>query len=140
MAGRPKRKLDLAKLEEIGAEAVEDLLERGQSITDICKALAVQKKALHDFLERPENSGLLARARVRAADNLAVETLNIADSATPETATVARLQVDTRRWLASKWNSQQYGDKQAPLVNITLTDLHLNSLRRVDPVAIDNDD
>lgn len=138
MAGRPKRKLDLAKLEQMGVEPLEELLEQGKSITDICKILGVQKKAIHDYLDTPERSGILARARVRAADNLAVETLEIADNATPETANVARLQVDTRKWIASKWNGAIYGDKSAQ-VNISFNDLHMGSLRRVTPDAIDVD-
>jgi hypothetical protein len=42
---------------------------------------------------------------------------------------VAKLRVDTRRWLASKMN-EEYGDKQQPLVNIDLGSMALDALRK----------
>ena len=131
MAGNPKKKTDLAKLETLGRDAVGDLLEQGKSLTDVCKALAVSKRALTDWLDAPEQSGLLSRARARAADNLASETLAIADQATPEEATVARLRTDVRRWLAGKWAPSVYGEQKGALVNISLTGLHGESLRKI---------
>jgi hypothetical protein len=41
---------------------------------------------------------------------------------------VAKLRVDTRRWLAGKL-SDEYSDKAAPLVNIDLGSMALDALR-----------
>jgi hypothetical protein len=57
-----------------------------------------------DFLER------YARAREEQADKLFKECLEIADKATPENASVARLQVDTRKWAAARLAPKKYGD------------------------------
>ena len=51
-----------------------------------------------------------ARAMEDRADVLFEETIEIADSATPETVNVARLQVDTRKWYLGKVNPKVYGD------------------------------
>jgi hypothetical protein len=51
---------------------------------------------------------------------------------------VAKLRVDTRRWLASKQAPDEYGDKQAPLVNIDLGSLALDALRKRTVVSVDD--
>lgn len=138
MAGQPKRKTDLATLDSIGPDKVSELLEQGKALTDICKALGVGKKALNDWLESPERAGLLSRARARAADQLAAETLQIADEAAPDEVQVARLRTDVRKWLASKWAPGLYGETKAG-VTINLGTMHGESLRRVQAVeVIDN--
>ena len=137
MAGNPKKKTDLVTLQAVGEDKVGELLEAGRSLTDICKVLGVSKKALNEWLESPERAGLLARARTRAADQLAAETLEIADSAAPEEVQVARLRTDVRKWLAAKWNPTAYGEQRGPLVNISIDGLHMDSLRRVDAQVIE---
>src|SRR5215831_16773505 len=55
---------------------------------------------------RPHN----ARAREAQADKLFKESLEIADKATPENVSVARLQIDVRKWHAGKLAPKKYGD------------------------------
>lgn len=62
-------------------------------------------------LEHEEFSAKYARAKILQADILAEECLEIADDSTSENATVDRLRIDTRKWLASKLLPKQYGDK-----------------------------
>jgi hypothetical protein len=81
---------------------------------------------------------LLARARTRGGRSLAEQTLEIADTATPQEAQVAKLRVDTRRWLASKQAPDEYGDKQQPLVNIDLGSMALDALRKRSIVLVDD--
>ena len=50
------------------------------------------------------------RAREAQADKLFKECLEIADKATPENVSVARLQVDVRKWHAGKFAPKKYGD------------------------------
>jgi Tfp pilus assembly protein PilF len=57
------------------------------------------------FLER------YARARDAQADKFFKECLEIADKATPENVSVARLQVDTRKWAAARLAPKKYGDR-----------------------------
>jgi hypothetical protein len=51
------------------------------------------------------------RAREAQADKLFKECLEIADKATPENVSVARLQVDTRKWAAARLAPKKYGDR-----------------------------
>ena len=51
------------------------------------------------------------RAKEDQADYFSEDIINIADLATPESIQVARLQVDTRKWIASKFKPKRYGDK-----------------------------
>lgn len=154
MAGQPKKRADLLKLDEIGAQQVEDVLATGINIDDAWRPLGVSRGALREWLERPEHSAVLTRARARAADKLASEALTIADEqyqrvVDPETGEerlaakdVARdrLRIDTRKWLASKWNQQQYGDQKGVQVQINLGSLHLRAVKDIKPEVIEHDD
>ncbi len=76
------------------------------------------------LIEALQQSGL----NVQKAEKLAEEALEIADQA-DETSNgsvnKARLQVDTRKWMASKLDPENYGDTAKTQVNISLGDLHL---------------
>ena len=44
------------------------------------------------------------------ADRVAHEVLRISDSATDENTQSSKLQVESRKWLASKWDRDRYGE------------------------------
>ena len=134
MAGNPKKKQDLILLGQLGQEPIGERLEQGKSLTAICTEFGISKKALNEWLEMPEQAGLLSRARVRASHELVNETLEIADTATPEQAQVARLRIEARRWVASKWNASAYADQKNAQVIVNIGDLHLRALK--DPPVI----
>ncbi len=52
-----------------------------------------------------------ARAREQQTETWANEINDIADAATPEDFQVAKLRVDTRKWLLSKLAPKKYGDR-----------------------------
>lgn len=62
-------------------------------------------------LHEPEFSAQYARAKLCQADILAEDCLQIADDSTIENVNVARLRIDTRKFLASKLLPKQYGDR-----------------------------
>ena len=119
------------KIHAFGGEAmVFDHISQGKTVDSVIKALDVSIGGFYKWIERDAKRGeLLARARTRGGQSLAEQTLEIADSASPQEAQVAKLRVDTRRWLASKMN-EEYGDKQQPLVNIDLGSMALDALRK----------
>lgn len=143
MAGRPKKHADLAKLDEIGKAQVEELLEQGKSIVEVCTELKVSKGALYSWMQEGDGAAALSRARARAADRLATEALVIADSVdeTPGAIQKARLRTDIRRWLAGKWDAATYGDMKQPTVQINVAELHLAAVRvhaaEEQPVVVD---
>lgn len=142
MAGRPKRKLDFATLSKTGEDTIFDAIASGASLRDLCAAHNVSMGSLHSWLTAPERSERYSRVRVERASSHAAKIEQLADDveAGVTAPDVARVSIDARKWLASRMDPQAFGDKQAPLVNITLTDLHLGSLRKVAPLTIDNDD
>jgi hypothetical protein len=120
------------KIHAFGGEAmVFDHISQGKTVDSVIKALNVSIGGFYKWIERDAKRGeLLARARTRGGQSLAEQTLEIADSASPQEAQVAKLRVDTRRWLASKMAPDEYGDKQQPLVNIDLGSMALDALRK----------
>jgi hypothetical protein len=81
-----------------------------------------------------ERKEAVLRARKLKAEKLVEDALDIADSADECSVggiNKARLQVETRKWMASKLNPDDYGDKSGPLVNISVGDLHLQALKQI---------
>jgi len=134
MAGRPKQRMDMVKLNLIQKDEIVEMLQQGMSIARICYALGVGRKALDVWLDMPENAELASRARARAATDLACETLDIADNATPEQANVAKIRIASRQWLAERWNAPVYAQQRGPAVNISIGGLRLDALRHVEVV------
>ena len=121
------------KIHAAGGEiAMLDRLSQGETILSLARSLGVSHTAFYDWIDRggEARASALARARARGGRSLAEETLEIADAATPQDAQVAKLRVDTRRWMASKQAPDEYGDKQQPLVNIDLGSMALDALRK----------
>ena len=120
------------KIHAFGGEAmVFDHISQGKTVDSVIKALGVSIGGFYKWIEKDAKRGeLLARARTRGGRSLAEQTLEIADTATPQEAQVAKLRVDTRRWLASKQAPDEYGDKQQPLVTIDLGSMALDALRK----------
>ena len=120
------------KIHAFGGEAmVFDHISQGKTVDSVIKSLGVSIGGFYKWIDRDAKRGeLLTRARARGGQSLAEQTLEIADSATPQEAQVAKLRVDTRRWLASKMAPDEYGDKQQPLVNIDLGSMALDALRK----------
>ena len=115
-----------------GEDAIIEFIASGGTISALCKLLGVGNTTFDRWVEKGGEARMAAyaRARVRAGQSLAEQTIDIADAASPQEAQVAKLRVDTRRWLASKQAPDEYGDKQQPLVNIDLGSMALDALRK----------
>lgn len=88
-------------------------LAEGNSLRSICEAKDMPTaRTVHYWLH--ENAEFLQQyreAREIQADNEFDEIRDIADMATPENVSVAKLRVDARKWRASKLKPGTYGDK-----------------------------
>ena len=120
------------KIHAFGGEAMLfDHISEGKTVNSVIKSLDISIGGFYKWIEKDAKRGeLLARARTRGGRSLAEQTIEIADSASPQEAQVAKLRVDTRRWLASKQAPDEYGDKQQPLVSIDLGSMALDALRK----------
>ena len=133
MAGRPKMRRDLELLEELPEDMVFAMFEAGKPISAICYELGIGRRALEKWIEANDRDDMIARARAKAADELACETLAIADSADPEHAAHARVRIQTRQWLAEKWKPSVYGTKQAQ-IQVNIHSMRMDALRHAEVI------
>ena len=102
MPGRPKFRQDMALLEDLPDDMIISMLEVGKSQTQICYELGIGRRALEQWIEDTDPT-IIARARAKAADQLAVETLAIADSMADSNPQRDVQRIRTRQWLAERW-------------------------------------
>jgi hypothetical protein len=134
MAGKAKTREMEQKIEAAGGAAW--LLTRvteGKTLISLADELGVSRQIISGLLNSEEHLEALRNARKMAASVLAEESIDIADSATPESVQVDKLRVETRRWTASKWDREVFGEIRGPVVQISLAQLHIDALRRVSP-------
>ena len=129
MAGTKKKRSDLEVLDAIDPELIVGMLEHGKSIADICLALGISKRALDIWIRQTGFQDDILRARVRAAELLACETLTIADSIPDDNPSRPMHRIRTRQWLAERWDPKTYGTKPADL-HINIGSLRLDALRQ----------
>jgi hypothetical protein len=133
MPGRPKFKSDMALLEELPDEMIVSMLEDGKSQTQICYELGIGRRALEQWID-DNDPNIIARARAKAADKLAVETLDIADGMDIDHAQRDVQRIRTRQWLAERWDQKTYGLQKQAQVTINMQDLRINALRHVEVI------
>ena len=130
--------------EEILFEFVCNQLSDGIPLKEILDGVGMPYwGTFHKWLERtPERHAKYARARNSFADSIAAETLTIADDpgmATMLDKEIARLRIDTRKWVAGVFRPRVYGQKVAvggaedlpPIQTIDATKLSTEALRQI---------
>lgn len=132
MVGNPKRRQDVAFLNQMPEEMIFSMVESGKSIANICIELGISKRALDDWIEENDHGAMITRARTRAADLLACETIEIADSMADSNPQRDVQRIRTRQWLAERWDQKTYGLQKAQQVNINIQDLRLSALRHTE--------
>ena len=120
MAGRPKFRQDMELLEELPDDMIV-----------ICYELGIGRRALEQWIEDTDPT-IIARARAKAADKLAVETMTIADSMADSNPQRDVQRIRTRQWLAERWDQKTYGLQKAQQININVQDLRMAALRHVE--------
>ena len=133
MAGRPKFRKDMELLEELPDDMIVSMFEAGKSQTMICYELGIGRRALEQWIEDADPT-IIARARAKAADKLAVETMTIADSMADSNPQRDVQRIRTRQWLAERWDQKTYGLQKAQQININVQDLRMAALRHVEVV------
>lgn len=107
--GRPRSAIPAAKREQII-----EWLASGKTWREFAALHGMGEATLYRWVDKDEGFARDVQvARRIGHDALAAECLAIADAATPETVNVARLRLDARRWLLSRWSPERYGDAKA---------------------------
>ena len=100
----------MSRLDELGIDPVLDMIVNGGTVKVLAERIGVSTGLISEWVEARGYGERVARARQYYADRLAQETLALADDESIDTNR-AKLMIDTRRWLASKWNRNVYGEK-----------------------------
>ena len=133
MPGRPKFRRDMELLEELPEDMIVSMFEAGKSQTMISYELGIGRKALEQWIEDADPT-ISARARAKAADKLAVETMTIADGMDVDNPQRDVQRIRTRQWLAERWDQKTYGLQKAQQININVQDLRMAALRHVEVI------
>lgn len=115
-----------------GDDELYERIATGLTIIQLAQSLGVPNKLLSTYLNRDTQAQRrLSESRTRGASALAEQALGIADGATNDNDRACKLQIDTRKWLASRWDKETYGETKAGVVvNVDLRTLHLDALRK----------
>ena len=131
MSGQPIIAAQMKKLNEAGEEKIFAKLSGGMTTVATIKHFGVGNRAFYKWLDSDE--GRRERyflARKQWADMIAEEVVDIADGAVDaHDATVRKLRIDARKWVASRVNPDNWGERRDPLLNISLGDQHLTALK-----------
>lgn len=108
-----------ARVPETGAEMREALVEcfaEGMSTEEACALVGIQTRTLYKWLAKDaEFAAAYGAAKERVADKHAEDSLAIADglgkAARHEDIGVAKLRIETRKWLAGVLRPKVYGPK-----------------------------
>ena len=120
-------------LEELPDDMIVSMFEVGKSQTMICYELGIGRRALEQWIEDTDPT-IIARARAKAADKLAVETMTIADGMADSNPQRDVQRIRTRQWLAERWDQKTYGLQKAQQININVQDLRMAALRHVEVI------
>jgi lysozyme family protein len=137
----------MAALDEVGEEEILERIAQGETMQMLCKQYNIGTKLWYKWLDRVEGRrDRYNAAQAEAAHFYANRAVQTAQAVTPDMVNVARLQVDTDKWIASKLNAQYDTRQRDVAVNISVTDLHaqaaqlLNTVEMGDVIDVDAED
>ena len=148
MAGKALRKKILAEVAKNGgAEYIFDRLSSGTTLTAMAKEFECSREYFRNSLHTvPEYKTAMDNAKLTAADALVEQGLEMVDaldggSSTQEIA-ATREKVQWRKFMAGSYNQERYGNRPQTNVTISVSDMHLDALRKVnaDLAQIDAED
>ena len=148
MAGKALRRRILDDIKKQGgAEYIFDQVASGKTMTQLAADYGCSRQYFSTSINSiPEYASVLAKAKQEAADALVEEGLGMVDaldggSTTSEIA-ATREKVQWRKFMASSYNQDRYGTRPQTNVNISVGDMHLDALRKVnsDLAAIHKED
>ena len=134
MPGNPKRRKDVAFLNSMPEEMILSMVECGKSIADICVSLGISKRALDQWIDENDMGAMITRARARAADLMACDTITIADGMDVQNPQRDVQRIRTRQWLAERWDQKTYGLQKAQQVNINIGSMRMDALRHAEVI------
>ena len=140
-------KAKLAALEEIGEDELFEQIAGGLTVRNLMKKYDVGYKLWARWLDaKAGRRDRYAAAQLEAGHFYAERAVDTAQNTDPSMVNVARLQVDTDKWIASKLNAQYDTRQRDVAINISVNDLHAQAAQLLgdviegDAVEVDDDD
>jgi hypothetical protein len=148
MAGRALRKRILEDVKKKGgADYLAEMVGSGVTMTKMAEDYGCSRDYFSTSINKiPEYSAALVAARRNAADALVEEGLTMVDSldgqSTTQEISATREKVQWRKFMAGSYNQERYGSRPQTNVTVSISDMHLDALRKVnsDIAAIDAED
>lgn len=148
MAGKALKKRILTDVANSGgADWLYDQIASGVTVSEIARQYGCTRsyvsRALHTV---PEYKAALESAREEAADALVEQGLEMVDELSGDSSSneiaATREKVNFRKFMAGSMNQNKYGTRPQNNVTISIGDMHLDALRKVNSelAAIDADD
>jgi len=146
MAGRKLTRSIGRKLTRYGEDEVCALYLKEGSVRKLLKAMPEEVGTMSHGVfyawlnENPERWSKWQSCQEIRANQWAEEALEIVDAADENNVQVARLRSDMRKWLAEKFNRNQYGKPElVAAIGIQIGDEFLSSLKKVEEMANERD-
>jgi len=95
------------------ADKICEGIAKGNSLVRVCAPQKMpQPRTVYYWIRKfPDFARNYENAKEDQADFMVEEMMEIGNSADSDNVQVARLQIDTRKWVASKFKQKRYGDK-----------------------------
>ena len=105
----PMARLAVVKADPDAPNAIFQRIAEGEELPQIAKAWGLPKGGFAYWFSTVHGDLYDAARKVREAD-LAMQMLDEAKGASSENVQVAKLRIDTLKWLMSKWDRARYGE------------------------------
>lgn len=127
-----ERKALLRRIEDVGGmEALLVRFAEGDTLQKLATHFGCRPSQISAMLRAPAWKDKYEEAKKLKAELAIDRGMQAVRQATPETASVAKLQWDAERWLAGKLDVDAYGEKPQTAIQFNLGDLHLTALRTI---------
>jgi transposase-like protein len=148
MAGKALRKRILTDVANNGgADWLYDQIASGVTVAEIARQYGCTRSYVSRAINSiPEYKAALEGAREEAADALVEQGLEMVDGLDGDSSSneiaATREKVNFRKFMAGSMNQNKYGTRPQNNVTISIGDMHLDALRKVNSelAAIDADD
>ena len=137
MAGRALRKRILEDIrKQGGAEYIFNQVASGKTMTQLAAGYGCSRQYFSTSInEIPEYNLAVVKAKQEAADALVEEGLEMVDAldggSTTSEISATREKVQWRKFMAGSYNQERYGNRPQTNVTISVSDMHLDALRKV---------
>lgn len=137
MAGKALRRRILSDVEANGgADWLFDQIASGMTMTKLAEHYGCTRSYVSRALNANEEyKRALEQARAEAADALVEEGLHMVDqldgNSTSNEIAATREKVNWRKFMAGSYNQNKYGTRPQTNVTLSIGDLHLDALRKV---------